>query len=218
LRREDGEHIVAERTREPFTSLADFQLRTSLPKAALRTLAKIGALQGLTEHRREAQWQVEVIREADDLFARVESDAPLPLTQMKAAERTQADYSGTGLTVGPHPMALLRTHLHDIWRAVDLPAARTGTILRIAGQVICRQRPGTAKGFVFVSLEDETGVANAIVTPQLFERFRLLISEEPFLIIEGVLQNIENVIHVKAQSITPLHAGELAAPASHDFR
>ena len=81
--------------------------------------------------------------------------------------------------------------------------AANGTYLQIAGHVICRQRPGTAKGFVFVSLEDETGVANAIVVPQLFERHRLLITEESFLLIEGALQNFENVIHVKAQRIRP---------------
>src|SRR5207249_3756755 len=104
--------------------------------------------------------------------------------------------SGTGLSVGPHPMKLVRSQLPEIWRAADLAAERNGTLVKIAGQVICRQRPGTAKGFVFVSLEDETGVSNAIVTPQLFERYRLLITEEPFLLIEGVMQNAENVIHV----------------------
>jgi error-prone DNA polymerase len=217
LRSGDGARIVAERGRKPFTSLADFQLRTALPKSSLRTLAKIGALQGLAEHRREAQWQIEVLREADDLFARAESGAAHPLARMQVAERTRADFSGTGLTTGPHPMALLRERLPDIWRAADLAHAANGTRLRIGGQVICRQRPGTAKGFVFVSLEDETGVANAIITPQLFEQRRLVISEEPFLIIEGVLQNLENVIHVKALTITPLAAEGLPASASYDF-
>ena len=108
--------------------------------------------------------------------------------------------------------------LPDIWRASDVADARSGTLVRIAGQVICRQRPGTAKGFVFVSLEDETGVANAIVMPQLFEKFRLRIEEEPFLVIEGVMQNMENVIHVKARSIEALQFRELALPVSHDFR
>ena len=98
-----------------------------------------------------------------------------------------------------------------------MAAAPNATLLRIGGQVTCRQRPGTAKGFVFVSLEDETGTANAIVTPQLFEHSRLLISEEPFLIITGVLQNIENVIHVKAQAIETLRAADLPTAASHDF-
>ncbi len=218
LRREDGERIVAERRLQPFATLADFQLRTTLPKAAHRTLSKIGALNGLAGHRRQAQWQVEIRRERDDLFAHAESAAPPPLARMNAAERTRADFSGTGLTTGPHPMALLRESVPDAWCAADLPLAENGTLLRIAGQAICRQRPGTAKGFVFISLEDETGVANAIVTPKLFERYRLLISEEPFLIIEGLLQNHEGVIHVKAQRIEPLEVGPLATPASHDFR
>ena len=217
LAQADGGRIVAERKRAPFTSLADFQLRTRLPQAAIRTLAKIGALNGLAEHRREAQWQVEVAREPEDLFAFAESAAPLPLEPMPPIERTRADFSGTGLTTGPHPMAYLRAQLPDVWRAADLPQARTGTLLRIAGQVICRQRPGTAKGFVFISLEDETGTANAIVPPQLFEERRLVISEEPFLIIEGVVQNRDRVIHVKARKIEPLMATQLPAAASHDF-
>ena len=105
----------------------------------------------------------------------------------------------------------------QVWRASDLDQAKTGTPVRIAGLVICRQRPGTAKGFVFISLEDETGVANAIVTPRLFEKCRLLISEEPFLAIDGIVQNIDRVIHVKAVTIAPLQQPDSALPASHDF-
>jgi error-prone DNA polymerase len=220
LAQADGERIVAERRHQPFTSLADFQLRTKLPQVAHRNLAKIGALNGLAEHRRAAQWQVEILREAGDLFATADDAVQLPLIPMNRVERTRADYSGTGLSTGPHPMALIRARLDAedrIWRASDLGQARTETMLRVAGLVICRQRPGTAKGFVFISLEDETGTANAIVTPQVFEQCRLLIGEEPFLVIEGVVQNIDRVIHVKAQRIFPLPYGELAAPVSHDF-
>jgi error-prone DNA polymerase len=218
MRREDGERIVDERQKAPFASLVDFQLRTALPQRATRALAKIGALNGLAEHRRDAQWKVEISRDAEDLFARVEKEAPLPLVQMNPIERLRADYSGTGLSVGRHPMKLIRSQLPEIWRAADLPAERNGRSVKIAGQVICRQRPGTAKGFVFVSLEDETGVSNAIVTPQLFERYRLLITEEPFLIIAGKMQNVDNVIHVKARRIEALQFRELMLPASHDFR
>jgi error-prone DNA polymerase len=218
LKQEEGERIVAERASQPFASLVDFQLRTRLPKAALRTLSKIGALNGLAEHRRDAQWKTEVLRDPDDLFAHVEATQALPLAPMNRAERLGADYTGTGLTVGKHPMAALRSSLPDVWCAGDLPQATHGTQVKIAGQVICRQRPGTAKGFVFVSLEDETGVANAIVTPQLFERYRLRITEEPFLVIEGLLQNVDHVIHVKARSIEPLPFQGLTTPESHDFR
>ena len=216
----EGERIVSERRRQPFDSLADFQLRTLLPRKALRTLAQIGALNGLAEHRREAQWQVEVLRDPEDLFAQANQNPSIPLAAMSAGERTQADYRGTGLTTGPHPMVLIRQQWpeqHEVWRAAELEQGSNGTVLRIAGMVICRQRPGTAKGFVFVSLEDETGVANAVITPQLFERYRLLINEEPFLMIEGVLQNIDRVIHVKARKIMPLTHTELTVPASHDF-
>jgi error-prone DNA polymerase len=213
---EEGRRIVAEREKQAFASLEDFQLRTALSASTLRVLAKSGALNGLAEHRRDAQWKVEVLRQPDDLFARVEDDTPLPLARMKDHERLHADFASTGLTTGPHPMALWRGRLPDIWRACDLLTAKTGTCLRIAGQVICRQRPGTAKGFVFLSLEDETGIANAIVTPQLFEQMRLMISEEPALIVEGILQNFENVIHIKARTIEPLHT-TLPAQLSHDF-
>jgi error-prone DNA polymerase len=140
-----------------------------------------------------------------------------PLLPMSMPERVKADYDTMNLTTGPHPMKLLRSQLPDIWRASDLSSARHGATVQIAGNVICRQRPGTAKGFVFVSLEDETGVSNAIVTPDLFERMRLLITEEPFLLIEGTVQNTENVVLIKAQKIRPLAHEQLAGSESHDF-
>ncbi|HXA10203.1 MAG TPA: error-prone DNA polymerase [Chthoniobacterales bacterium] len=141
-----------------------------------------------------------------------------PLLPMTLPERVQADYARMNLTTGPHPMKLLRDQLPNVWRATDLAQARHGVTVQIAGNVICRQRPGTAKGFVFISLEDETGVANAIVTPDLFERSRLVITEEPFLVIEGEVQNTDNVVLVKARNIRPLAHAQLAGSESHDFR
>jgi len=132
-------------------------------------------------------------------------------------ERVKADYDTMNLTTGPHPMKLLRNELPNIWRAADLVSARHGDRIQIAGNVICRQRPGTAKGFVFISLEDETGVSNAIVTPDLFEKARLLITEEPFLVIEGKVQNSDNVILIKAEEIKPLVHAQLVGTDSHDF-
>jgi error-prone DNA polymerase len=140
-----------------------------------------------------------------------------PLLPMTMPERVKADYDAMNLTTGPHPMKLLRQHLPNIWRATDLPSARHGATVQIAGNVICRQRPGTAKGFVFISLEDETGVSNAIVTPDLFERVRLLITEEPFLVIEGQVQNSENVVLIKAREIRALAHEQLVGTDSHDF-
>jgi error-prone DNA polymerase len=143
--------------------------------------------------------------------------ARAPLAPMTLPERVKADYETMNLTTGPHPMKLLRGNLPQIWRAIDLVHARDGSIIQIAGNVICRQRPGTAKGFVFISLEDETGVSNAIVEPELFECFRLLITEEAFLLIEGEVQNSDNVVLIKAQKIRPLVHEQLIGSESHDF-
>jgi error-prone DNA polymerase len=146
----------------------------------------------------------------------VERDATSPLARMKDEERLVADFRGTGLTVGRHPMAYRRAQLYGVKRACDLQNIKNGRHVRIAGSVIARQRPGTAHGFVFLSLEDETGIANAIITPDLFEHNRLALIREQFLLIEGTLQNLDNVISVKADHILPLQVSA-AAMASHDF-
>ena len=125
---------------------------------------------------------------------------------MNPEERLVADFRGTGMTVGPHPMAYHRERMDAIGvrKASDLASIPNGKYLRIGGCVIARQRPGTAKGFVFLSLEDETGVANAIIMPDLFQKNRLLLTSEQFLMVEGILQNQDNVISVKAQRVMPL--------------
>jgi error-prone DNA polymerase len=155
-------------------------------------------------------------RDTRDAYAPQKPESPL--MPMTLPERVKADYDTMNLTTGPHPMKLLRERLPNIWRAIDLPHARHGSIIQIAGNVICRQRPGTAKGFVFISLEDETGVSNAIVDPELFERFRLVITEEAFLLIEGEVQNSDNVVLIKAREIRPLAHEQLIGSESHDFR
>ena len=140
-----------------------------------------------------------------------------PLSCMNLPERVKADYETMNHTTGPPTKKLLRESLPNIWCAIDLPYARHGSIIQIAGNVICRQRPGTAKGFVFVSLEDETGVSNAIVDPHLFEHFRLVITEEAFLLIEGEVQYSDNVVLIKALEIRPLLHEQLVGSESHDF-
>ncbi|MGP0018337.1 MAG: DNA polymerase III subunit alpha [Candidatus Sulfotelmatobacter sp.] len=171
-------------------------------------------------HRRDALWQVErAVRGSGPLLeAQPEPDSPSPLAPMNQEERLVADFHGTGLTVGPHPMAYRREWLNamGIRRASELRDLPNGKRLRIGGCVITRQRPGTAKGFVFVSLEDETGVANAIITPDLFHRNRLLLASERFLAIEGILQNQDNVISVRAERVLPLFVTK-AETVSHDF-
>jgi error-prone DNA polymerase len=171
-------------------------------------------------HRRDALWQVErAVRASGPLLEQnAEPDAPSPLTPMNHEERLVADFHGTGLTVGPHPMAYRRAWLNamGIRRASELRDIPNGKRLRIGGCVIVRQRPGTAKGFVFLSLEDETGVANAIITPDLFHQNRLLLASEKFLAIEGILQNQDNVISIKAERVQPLFVTK-AETVSHDF-
>jgi error-prone DNA polymerase len=186
--------------------------------------------------RRDALWQVELaVRRPGPLLEGIaEQDAnsnsalatrdsglaaqPSPLARMTGEERLVADFCGTGLTVGPHPMAYRRREMDGLGvrRAVDLATLPSGKRVRAAGSVITRQRPGTAKGFVFLSLEDETGIANAIITPALFEQYRHILVSERFLLIEGVLQNLDHVVSVKAERILPLHLTS-APTESHDF-
>jgi len=170
--------------------------------------------------RRDALWQVErVARPAGELYEELhEQDGNSPLAPMTRPERMDADFRGTGLTIGRHPVAYRRAELSELGasRAIDLQQLRDGSAVKVGGWVIVRQRPGTAKGFVFLTMEDETGVANIIITPQLFDKYRLIIIDEPFLLISGTLQNQDNVVSVKAKTIRAL-SFQVAAVASHDF-
>jgi DNA polymerase III alpha subunit len=215
---------------------------TRLRRDELATLADIGALNAFGFDRRSALWQVErAVRPAGELFADTQIPSPelrvptpesrlptpelrvpspaSPLRPMTPPERLMADYAGTSLTIGPHPLALRRAELalRGVLRASDLPHGRNGRRVRIAGAVITRQRPGTAKGFVFLTLEDETGIANVIVRPDIFTEQRRAIVEEPYLLIEGTLQIQEGVTSVKAERVVGLSGGG-PEPQSHDFR
>lgn len=171
-------------------------------------------------NRRDALWQVErVARPAGPLYQELhEADSKSPLAPMTLPEKLDADFRGTGLTIGRHPVAHHRSELNklEVSRAIDIGVMRNGSAVRVAGWVIVRQRPGTAKGFVFLTLEDETGVANIIITPQLFSKNRLVLVDHPFLLIEGTLQNQDHVVSVKARRVRPLSFKVVATP-SHDF-
>jgi error-prone DNA polymerase len=218
LREEAARAILRAR---PFSSIDDLALRVpELRKDEINRLAEIGALNSIHKiHRRDALWQAQrSIRQVGPLLESLEEkDGASPLARMNTDERLWADYRGTGLTVGKHPMAYRRAEMNalGVIRAADLAHVPDGRIVRIAGSVIVRQRPGTAKGFVFLSMEDETGVMNAIVNPGTFDRFKFAVLGEPFLIIDGVLQNLDGVIAVKAGRVAALRTG--AAPASHNF-
>ncbi len=218
LREESARAMIRAR---PFSSVDDLALRVpQLRKDEINRLAEIGALNSLDRlHRRDALWQAQrSILPVGPLLAPLEEKGEAsPLAPMNIEERLWADYRGTGLTIGRHPMAWRRAEMNalGVIRAIDLAAVPNGRLVRIAGAVIVRQRPGTANGFVFLSMEDETGVMNAIVTPAMFDRFKFEVLSEPFLLIRGVLQNLDGVISVKASHIAGLRAG--ATAESHDF-
>jgi error-prone DNA polymerase len=224
MRRESANALIAAREQRTFSSIQDLALRVpELRKSDRGLLANIGALNSLGEvaHRRDALWQVEYAgRLAGPLLNELpeQPTEPSPLRQMTIEERLIADFSGTGVTVGKHPMAFHRAKLKQmgIVAACELAGLSDGRTARIAGCVIARQRPGTAKGFVFLSIEDETGIANAIITPTVYEQFKQVIIYEKFVMIEGDLQNQENVISVKVHTICPLEISK-AEVRSHDF-
>ena len=233
LHAEAVQDLVRQRSVASFDSIRDLVRRVpELRKDELNTLAAIGALNEIHNnndepagisaklHRRDALWQVErAVRHAGPLLDQShEPDATSPLQAMDQEERLVADFRGTGMTVGPHPMVYHRQRMNrmGIRRAADLVSIPSGEHLRIGGCVIARQRPGTAKGFVFLSIEDETGVANAIINPDLFQRNRLMVGSEQFLMIEGILQNQDNVISIKADRVLPLDITR-AQTSSHDF-
>jgi error-prone DNA polymerase len=228
LRQQVGEAIVASRhDHGPFTSVDDLALRVpSLNRKEITLLANIGALNNVAGigHRRDALWQVEragkpegpLLTYTGALLA--DGPDPSPLQQMTPEERLVADYSGTGLTTGRHPMSYRRAELRaqKVLTAEELRTHRDGEWVRAAGCVIARQRPGTAKGFVFLSMEDETGIANIIVTPQMYEQNQVTVTRARFLLVEGPLQNQDNVVHVKAARLTPLSDNAVEI-RSHDF-
>jgi error-prone DNA polymerase len=234
LHEEAGQAIVCERNRAPFTSIHDLVRRIpELRKDELNTLAAIGALNSVSRfqgqiaktpnsrfHRRDALWSAAAAAHpCGPLLETIATpDCQSPLQIMTDEERLVADFRGTGMTIGPHPMEYhrARMNLMGVRRAIDLVHLPHGKKVRTAGGVIARQRPGTAKGFVFLSLEDETGVSNAIITPDLFQENRLLLATEQFLLIEGILQNQDGVISVKAGRVAPLNLTR-AETSSHDF-
>ncbi len=274
LDRDAAARIVYQRALADWTSLDDFLQRTHIQKDQRRVLAKIGALNCLAEHRRDALWRAESFLDAGDLFAWAAASSPRggveevrgeeagisasedkfnrvqsglnrvqstvrdrrggfpaasslpnadtaagkpPLRPMNPMERLHADYEGLDLTTGKHPMGYIRSGLPHIWTAKALQLGKHGDRVQIAGLVICRQRPGTAKGNLFVSLEDETGIANAFVPSTVYEKNRLVITQEAFLQISGYLQKVDAVTSVFTEHVEVLEFGAALQTQSHDF-
>jgi error-prone DNA polymerase len=228
LRSQSADALVRSRAQDgPFRSAEDLALRvTLLDKRELTLLARTGALNRVegVAHRRDALWQVERAGKMEGPLFRQRSEwlrddsESQPLQQMNVEERLVADYASTGLTTDRHPMFRRREELRrqGVRTAEELRRSRDGEFVKAAGCVIARQRPGTAKGFIFISMEDETGIANVIVTPDLYDRDRLVVTRSKFLAVEGVLQSQDGVVHVKATRLTELSHGSLHV-TSHDF-
>jgi error-prone DNA polymerase len=225
LRRQTAEAIVQA---QPFRDIDDLARRVpELNKDEMRQLAAIGALNSIgaahrPTHRRDALWQAShAARPARGLLREIPEPAPeSPLRPMNVEERLTADCHGTGMTVGRHPMAHRREELNrlGIIPAAGLAAIPNGRAVRVAGNVIVRQRPGTAKGIVFLSLEDETGIANVVVMPDVFDQQRLAILSHPWVIVEGEMQNVDRVVHVRARHVAALESPLAIGAGSHDFR
>ncbi|MGJ8639315.1 MAG: DNA polymerase III subunit alpha [Opitutaceae bacterium] len=220
------ESMLETRSEAAFESLAQFRLRTHFNQDELRVLAHSGALNTFAKSRRQALWAVEQPLELD-LFSAAELEQQVaedpqpygtPLPEMTAWERLCADFSTTSVTVGSHPMRQIRPQVKGrSWSAEDLEKARDGQTVSVMGAVICRQRPGTAKGVLFLSLEDETGIINCVLWPNLFERNRLLVAQEPYIRVVGKLQKSQGTIHVIARKVERLDFKDAPPAASHDF-
>jgi error-prone DNA polymerase len=221
LRAETGARIERERAIRPFVSIADFTARAAPNRRELDALAYAGAFAAFGMGRRAALWQAAAVeRDPRGLFAGVEPAAgAVPLAGMDAVSETRADYAATGLTIGPHLMAHMREKLRSsgVLAAAELAEATHDTWVKTAGVVIVRQRPGTAKGFFFLTLEDETGISNAIVIPDLFQANRTLLHNAAILMVEGVLQKQDGVVAIRARRFKELRLGA-PLPPSHDFR
>ena len=226
VRSSSAHAIVQARQAAPFTSLRDLVRRVpQLNKKELSTLAQLGALNALTQspedrHRRGALWQVSAAaRPVGELLeSSVEDSTISKLTPMTHKQRILTDFLNSGVSIGRHPMSFYRSQMQErgILTSEQAKQARNGQFVRVAGCVICRQRPGTAKGFVFLSLEDEIGIVNVIVKPDIFDQFKAICVSEPYVAVCGTLQNTWSVISVKAQELHALPFGRETV-SSHDF-
>jgi error-prone DNA polymerase len=220
-----AECLVQARQKRQFSSIEELARRVpELSRANLRMLAEIGALNNISAdtklHRRDALWQVEKAAQPVGrlLEGVIEQDSVSPLKPMEIEERLVSDYHGTGLTTGPHPMFYRRAEMHrlNIKSAAELRKTTHGKKATVAGAVITRQRPGTASGLIFLTLEDETGYANIIVMPQVYEEYRQAVLEPKFIQVSGTVQNQDGIVHLKAEHVEALLVSA-AHLASHDF-
>jgi len=220
LRRQAAEMIVS---RQLFSTIDDLAQRVpELKREELNQLAAIGALNSIgAQHRRDALWKASrASKPVGDLLIAIPESAPeAPLRQMSLEERLVTDSVGMGMTIGKHPMAYRRAEMDKlrVTPAAALPKIANGRTVRVAGNVIVRQRPGTAKGITFMSLEDETGISNVVIMPDLFEEQRLEILTHHWVMVEGRMQNVDSVVHILAERVSALENPLELGTSSHDF-
>jgi error-prone DNA polymerase len=230
LRGSAGDAIAREAAKGPFSSVRDLARRCALREDELTALAHAGALTSIPDGsratpdpagltRRSALWQAAAAaKDMGPLYDTLDDGLASPLPEMSRFEETVSDYVTTEMTAGPHLIAYYRPSLRrqEVRSAAELETCRDGDVVKMAGAVVVRQRPGTAKGFVFLSLEDETGMAQAIVRPDLFREHRALIVGSPGLVVEGRLQKKDGTLSVKAERFWRLP--DVPEMQSHDFR
>jgi error-prone DNA polymerase len=221
LGKDAGNRIATARLHHPFSCVEDMVNRAALDKRELESLAHAGALVGFGLGRREAIWKVRAPRHEDDLLSGIDlddGDTSPDLPKLSRAEQLVLDYSTTGVAVGDHAMKVVRGSLPASYkRARDLETAEHGSVVSTAGMVICRQRPGTASGVVFVTLEDETGFVNLILWPKTFERWRYVATTSALLIAHGKVERDGSVVYVVPDRLERLSLYDVPS-MSRDFR
>jgi error-prone DNA polymerase len=209
LSREGAERIMSEARTRPFLHVSDLRRRARLDKRDMEALADADALASLSGHRHQAQWQILALEAKRPLL---ENEQHQPASHFNdevnlrapgVAEEVLADYRSTGLTLRPHPMSLLRHSrpFNRCKRHADLPDIGNNRFIRIAGLVTGRQRPGTASGVLFLTLEDETGNSNVVVWPRVQQTFRQALMTSQLLLVKGTLETRDNVIHIIAGAL-----------------
>jgi len=214
--REDHAHRIVQCRREsgPYTSIEQFHCASGLPKSVIHRLAEADAFSSLLISRRPAVWQTLALSDTQlPLFETAPIEHAIDLPPMPLGQEVLTDYSTGGLSLKAHPVSLVRQHLkrRGVIPAADLRSRHRGWV-RVAGLVLVRQRPGTASGVVFMTIEDETGVANLIITPAIFDAYRPAARHAMFLQAEGPIQRQGEVIHVHARRL--LDCGQLLTDLS----
>jgi len=211
--------------RGDFRSLFDFVERTRLKRETIEKLIACGAFDDFGLERRELIWQLGLVYRSEGRNREQRQLAlPFPVAQdmaqlapMSDWDKMRADYVILGLSPNAHPMSFLRSRLHEgIASTAMVPLLDHGASIEVAGLVVCRQRPQTAKGFIFMVLEDEFGLVNVIVKPDVYETHRSLVRGEPFVIVRGELQRRDGITNLMAETFVPLTAGGLS-PSAHNF-